>query len=669
MADSIDIYMNRPQRMNHIIGAHDVRGVASRRVGKTESIGDRVFQVGKSMPQGMGAWGGISRAQLYCKLIPGALTAMSRFYGLTEGTHYGAGKPPSWVPKPIANMKNYSDAIWFANGFIWQMISMAQVASANSFTFNHAIFDECRFAKKQKIYEELMPAISGQTHPFGDTAFTREGNPFYCGTYFVSDAALTLKQSWLEQEEDKLKDHPSLGPFTDMTYQQIQDELEAFGRDVIKYNDLLYNAKKEKRQMVEVTPEKKAEIEALYEAVTKREGPYKIIPRQYGADTKGAIDMLVGYKLVSQDDAELLYNHKYLITKDDQFELMKLSIPGNAYLKRIQQLRAWAFYCWRASTLDNADIVGFEYIAQMLRDLSPGLFSVSILNEKKSKTNDGFYTNLDIENIHGYIPDDAPCIDKSVHVATSEYVKAGTKYKEDYETYDFARLGKVDDCTQDADCLDNLPLHIAFDYGKNFNCMVTGQVDKNPTANGDCLNILTSMYVQYERKLHALVEDWHHYYRPHQQKNRTVYYYYDSTSKFKPYAIEGGIDFKDTIISLLQKYGWEVIGTDMGVPMLHTQKYKVINEALAGFSVPQIRINRAPDHNEALIMAMELADIKLTYNGQAKVIKKDKSGEKLAESEDNPLTTRTDITDAFDSLYIGVKFFRTRMGFLVMPAG
>ena len=60
MADSIDIYMNRPQRMNHIIGAHDVRGVASRRVGKTESIGDRVFQVGKSMPQGMGAWGGIS---------------------------------------------------------------------------------------------------------------------------------------------------------------------------------------------------------------------------------------------------------------------------------------------------------------------------------------------------------------------------------------------------------------------------------------------------------------------------------------------------------------------------------------------------------------------------------------------------------------------------------
>jgi len=352
MADSVDIYMNKPQRMNHIIQAHDVRGVASRRVGKTESIGDRVFQVGKSMPQGLGAWGGISRAQLYCKLIPGALTAMSRFYGLTEGTHYGAGKPPSWVPKPIANMRNYSDSIWFANGFIWQMISMAQVASANSFTFNHAIFDECRFAKKQKIYEELMPAISGQTHPFGDKAFSRE-NPYYCGTYFVSDAALTLKQSWLEQEEDKLEEKPSLGPFTDMTYRQIQDELEQFAKAVIKYNDLLYYAKKEGRKVIEVSPEKKAEIEELYEAVSKREGPYKIIPRQYAADVKGTIERLVSYKLVSQDDAELLYSHKYLITKQDQLEMMKLNIPNNNYLKRIQQLRSWAFYCWRASTLEG----------------------------------------------------------------------------------------------------------------------------------------------------------------------------------------------------------------------------------------------------------------------------------------------------------------------------
>jgi len=666
MADSVDIYMNRPQRMNHIIQAHDVRGVASRRVGKTESIGDRAFQVGRSMPQGLGAWGGISRAQLYCKLIPGALTAMSRFYGLTEGTHYGAGKPPSWVPKPIANMRNYSDSIWFANGFIWQMISMAQVASSNSFTFNHAIFDECRFAKKQKIYEELMPAISGQTHPFGDKAFSREGNPFYCGTYFVSDAALTMKQSWLEQEEEKLDEHPSLGPFTDMTYRQIQEELEAFAKDVIKYNDLIYYAKKEGRRVIEVSPEKKAQIETLYEAVSRREGPYKIIPRQYKADSKGAVDYLVNYKLLTAEDGELLYSRKFLITKQDQLAMMKLNIPNNAYLKRIQQLRSWAFYCWRASTLDNADVVGFEYIASMYRDLSPGLFSVSILNEKKAKANEGFYTNLDIENVHGYIPDDAPCIDKSIHLATSEYVKSGMKYKEDYETYDFARLGKVDDCTQDGDVEDALPLHIAFDYNANITSVVTGQMQRRDGI--ECLCVLGSMYALYERKIHALMEDWNRYYAPHRAKNRTVYYYYDSTAKFRGYAIEKSDDFKDTIIKDLRKFGWDVVGVDMGTPMLHHDKWRIINESLGGFSAPGIRINQV--NNEALIIAMQMTEIRERYNGTQKTISKDKSGEKRADTEDGvPLQNRTDITDAFDSLFIGVKMFRFRTSLLMMPNG
>ena len=655
--------MNRPQRMAHVIQAHDERGVASRRVGKTEHIGDRAFQVAKSMPQGMGAWGGISRAQLMCKLIPSALAAMSRFYGLTPGVHYGPGKPPSWVPKPIAELRNYSDSIWFANGFIWQMISMAQIASANSFTFNHALFDECRFARKQKIYEELVPAVSGQTHPFGDPGFSRE-NPLYCGTSFMSDASLTIKGAWLEQEEEKLDDKPMLGPFTDMTYRQIQEELETFAKSVIKYNDLIYYARKEHRQIIEVTPERRAEIEQMAKQIENREGQYKIIPRQYKDINKAVCDMLVNYKLTDQDTANLLYNHKYLITKEDHFEMMKLNL-GKSYLKRIEQLRASAFYCWRASTLDNADIVTFEYIAQMYRELPAGVFGTSILNLRKRKANDGFYTNLDIENIHGYIPDDAPCIDKSVTLQTATQIKSGAKYTEQYEAYDFDRLARVDDCTQDGDVVDALPLHIAFDYNDKMNVMVTGQVYKRDGV--ECLNVLGSMYVQYERKLHALLEDWNRYYGPHKNHNRTVYYYYDSTAKFRGYAIEGNLDFKDTIIGLLKKYQWDVVGVDMGHPMFHTEKWKIINEALGGFSSPGIRINRI--NNEVLILAMEQAEIKISYTGTSKTIKKDKSKEKQAETEDNPVETRTDITDAFDSLFIGVKLFRFRTSLLMTPGG
>lgn len=665
MADSVDVYMNRPQRMAHIIGAHDERGVASRRVGKSEHLGDRQFQVVKSLPGGKSAFGGVSRAQVMMKTWPSAKTAMARFYGLKEGTHFGAGKPPSWVPKPINDPDKRMDSVWFANGHIMMLLSAAQVGSGNSYTFDHISWDECRFTKKEKMYSEVLPANSGETHPFGDPGFSSV-NPYYRGTCLVSDAALTLKTNWLEEEESILDTKPIVGPFTDMTYRQIQEELEQFAKSVIKYNDLIYYAKKEGKRVIEVSPEKKVQIEALYEAVTKREGPYKIIPRQYGADTKGAVDYLVNYKLLSAEDGELLYSHKYLITKKDQLEMMKLNIPSNAYLKRIQQLRSWAFYCWRASTLQNADVVGFEYIASMYRDLSPGLFSVSILNEKKAKANEGFYTNLDIENIHGYIPDDAPCIDKSIHLATSEYVKSGMKYKEDYETYDFARLGKVDDCTQDGDVIDALPLHIAFDYNANITTVVTGQMQRRDGI--ECLCVLGSMYALYERKIHALVEDWNRYYAPHRAKNRTVYYYYDATAKFRGYAIEKSDDFKDTIIADLRKYGWDVVGIDMGTPMLHHDKWRIINEALGGFSSPGIRINQV--NNEELIIAMQMTEIRERYNGTQKTISKNKSGEKLADTEDGvPLQNRTDITDAFDSLFIGVKMFRFRTSLLMTPNG
>jgi len=664
MADTVNIYMNRPQRMAHHIGAHDERGVAGRRTGKSERLGDRQFQVVRNLPRGKSGFGGVSRAQTMMKTWPSAKTAMCRFYGLTEGTHFGGGTPPKWVPKPINDPDKKADSIWFANGHIMQLLSAAQVGSGNSYTFSHVSWDECRFTKKQKMYSEVVPANSGETHPYNDPLFS-SANPYYRGTCFVSDAALTQSTAWLEQEEEKLKEHPLVGPFTAMTYGEIQQELEQFARSTIKWNDLLYYAKKEGHSIREVSPERKAEIETLAKAVTAHEGPYKILPRQYKNITEGVCQMLVSYKLIDQDTAELLFDHKYLITRAEHDELLTLQL-GRSYLKRIEALRANAFYFWRASTLDNADIVGFEYIAQMYRDLSPNVFSTSILNLKRGKANDGFYTNLDIENVHGYIPEDASIIDNTRKVATSKYVKAGTMYSEEYETPDYDRLARIDDCRQDADCIDVLPLHIAFDYNANITTMVTGQCYKRDGV--EQLNVLSSMYALYDRKIHALVEDWNRYYAPHRAKQRTVYYYYDATAKFRGYAIEGSEDFRNTIIAQLKHYGWDVVGIDMGAPMRHHEKYKIINEALGGFTSPGIRINML--RNEELIIAMQMTEIRERYSGQTKTISKNKSGEKLADTDGGvPLQQRTDITDAFDSLYLGVKFYRFRTSYLMTPGG
>ena len=83
------------------------------------------------------------------------------------------------------------------------LISLSQTASANSYTFSAMVGDEARFFPYKKVTDELMPALSGQTHPLGNINFT-DYNPLYKSTRFLSDASLTTKGSWLEREEEKL---------------------------------------------------------------------------------------------------------------------------------------------------------------------------------------------------------------------------------------------------------------------------------------------------------------------------------------------------------------------------------------------------------------------------------------------------------------------------------
>ncbi len=66
-------------------------------------------------------------------------------------------------------------------------------------------------------------------------------------------------------------------------------------------------------------------------------------------------------------------------------------------------------------------------------------------------------------------------------------------------------------------------------------------------------------------------------------------------------------------------------------------------------------------NNPDLILAIQSAGVSRGRNG----FRKDKSGEKLAESEEDLLEHRTDGSDAFDTLYIGgEKFPHHEMGII-----
>lgn len=657
--------MNRVQMLAFFAACRDLWVEAARRFGKTDGvIGPRIWAAADSQPQGAGGFLGASRKQLFSRTVPGVIAAIERFYCMKEGVHFGWGKPPKGTPPCIIRPKSYENCLWFANGHLIHTLSLATIGSANGMTLNELFADECKFLPKKKIDEEVMPALSGMVHPLGDKRFSEE-NPYYKSTCFVSDASLTTRGNWLAKGEERMKDVISDGgPCDGMTYQQVKDELYEYASRVIFYNEMLRSAKKGGHRVQVVSKETKERIMAIYHAVEAREGGFKIIPRQYQVDNKHTIEMLLAYKLIEEQDAELLFDAKFLLTHDEHFEMMAIR-GSKKYQKHINELRCSSFNYVRASSLDNIDILGEDYIRRMKRDLPPLVFAISILNIRPKKSGEGFYCNFDPDR-HTYIDDDCPAIDKSITIKQGKQMVGGMMYGTEYESPDFDYLSNVKDCTLDGDLNTNLPLEVALDYNNLINWIVVGQLYKRMGV--DTLNVLNSMFVKNGGMIQDLIRDFDRYYTPFKKKNKNINYYYSHTAKFKLHGISMD-DIKDTVIKELRKYGWNVNAVDIGQAPSHMQKYKDINEAFAGFGYPAIAINA--QNNEPLTAAIEQCDVKLSYGHNGTTFKKDKGGEKLSvDSQDaTPEELRTDGTDAFDELYMGVKHFRFRTSLLMTPSG
>ena len=657
------IYLTKFQQQSLYMGAKDERVVAARRTGKTDGhVAPYVWTVSNSMPGMLGAWVAVSRQQGFGKTIPSTMAAMERMFGFTQGIHFGWGRPPKHTREGIFKPESYENYIWFANGAGWVLISLSQTASANSYTFSAMVGDEARFFPYKKVTDELMPALSGQTHPLGNINFS-DYNPWYKSTRFLSDASLTAKGSWLEKEEEKLDLTVEEGPFKGKTNRWVQEQLEDYANKVIRYNDLLYNAKKTGHLVHVVSADLRTMIRAVALKMMNHEGQFRIMPNHGKHVTKGMVAMAVNYKLVPQEDAELIFDYEYLITPEEDFEMQMFMRSKKFSEGYLRELRRVAFVVRRASSLDNVDILGESYIRQMKRDLPNYTFMVSIMNEKIQKSNDGFYSNLDIDHVHGYIPDEIdPLSTAKFSTQKATGIIDGKRITSESYQPDFKELAERNDCRMDSDCINSLPLYIALDYNANINTMVVGQ--GYPRDGMECLNIIKSFYVKNERMLRDLISDFSDYYAPKRAINRDVTYLYDATAKQGASYASTNERFYMTVIEELEKRGWNVTAIDMGAPEKHEVKHKIINDGLAHLSSPAIRINQI--NNPDLIIAMQLCEVQISYKG----FRKDKSGEKKPESEDTlPLQQRTDFTDAFDTLYLGYKLFRCSGGWMVMPSG
>lgn len=304
------------------------------------------------------------------------------------------------------------------------------------------------------------------------------------------------------------------------------------------------------------------------------------------------------------------------------------------YLRRLDRdlnkMRSVAVYYREYSSIENLQLLGENYIKQMKRDLTPLTFQTSILCQRIGIAKDGFYSSM--REGHKYDANDNQYLD------TLGY------------DYDFSTL----DARADKDVDPDAPICIGMDYNANINWIVAGQ------PRDRRLNVIKSFYVKFERKIPALVEDFCRYYAEH--RNKTVVYYYDATALGSNYAVNDQ-DFHYNVVKEFERHGWRIESVYLGNPMHHDEKYLLINNAFAGKQRLMPFFNRW--NNEDLILAIQSAGVSNGRNG----FRKDKSGEKLAESEEDLLEHRTDGTDAFDTLCIGCEKFPFHDTFALSVSG
>lgn len=293
----------------------------------------------------------------------------------------------------------------------------------------------------------------------------------------------------------------------------------------------------------------------------------------------------------------------------DKFYLKKMS-------QTINMLRADTFLYKEFSSIENLEILGEDFIRQCKRDMPPATFRTTIMCKRVEHSEDSFYNAKSEKNLYTAV--------------NKTYI--------DSLGFDMTKLRHVD-CRMDSDVTEAEPLYISFDANANINWCVVGQ----PSLDMK-LRILKSFYTKYERRLPELVDDFCEYYAPRRRKE--VVFCYDATFVGNNFAVNKQ-DFHAVIKHCLIKHGWYVREIYIGSPWKHPVKNSLINRMFLGQARYQILINE--ENNRDLLVSIDSA---MTVNGSNY---KDKSGEKVPETEENKLESRTDGSDAFDTLCIAVE--------------
>ncbi len=198
------VHLNRPQLKSAVIGANTEVAVWGRATGKSHGlIAPRAIRNIFAMPRSTGVFVAATFAQLLTRTLPPVIAAWEQM-GYTQDEkgspgHFVIGKiPPKHFKRPLVAPLNYERCITWFNGTCIAFVSQDRPGSSNGLSVDWIIGDEAKFLDKNKLDNELMPAMRGNRKHFGHL-------PEHYSILFCSDMPTTRKGMWMFDYE-KLMD-------------------------------------------------------------------------------------------------------------------------------------------------------------------------------------------------------------------------------------------------------------------------------------------------------------------------------------------------------------------------------------------------------------------------------------------------------------------------------
>ena len=206
------VYMAPWQKKVRNFGSRSTKVLAGRGTGKSAFLAFKMSDVTIGMPRMMGGFCGASAKQNYTRTMPNVLKIMN-LLGFTEGVYYFLGRPPAKLrwPTPLAKPRVWENCVSFANGFVWQMISLAVKGSANGLNLAALLGDETKYMPWQRVKEEVLPTLRGD-FVYKDASKVEQRrwgygrdpkvNNHWLSQLWVSDAGLNARECLWEKEAE-----------------------------------------------------------------------------------------------------------------------------------------------------------------------------------------------------------------------------------------------------------------------------------------------------------------------------------------------------------------------------------------------------------------------------------------------------------------------------------